>query len=84
MKAYKISTGDDPDKEPSPENGYKKAEKEISEKITTKIVNGLTEAIRNKGYTQNYVSAILKKYGYTKLEEIEAKNLANIKKDLEI
>lgn len=25
MKAYKISTGDDPDKEPSPENGYKKA-----------------------------------------------------------
>lgn len=27
MKAYKISTGDDPDKEPSPENGYKKGKK---------------------------------------------------------
>lgn len=27
MKGYKISTGDDPDKEPSPEQGYQKAEK---------------------------------------------------------
>ena len=27
MKAYKISTGDDPDKDASPENGYKKSEK---------------------------------------------------------
>lgn len=27
MKAYKISTGDDPDKEPSPDTGYKKKEK---------------------------------------------------------
>lgn len=27
MKAYKISTGDDPDKDPSPENGYKKGKK---------------------------------------------------------
>lgn len=27
MKAYKISTGDDPDKEPSPETGYKKKTK---------------------------------------------------------
>lgn len=26
MKAYKISTGDDPDKEPSPQNGYDKKE----------------------------------------------------------
>lgn len=25
MKAYKLSTGDDPDKDPSPEKGYKKA-----------------------------------------------------------
>lgn len=27
MKAYKISTGDDPDKDPSPENGYLKGQK---------------------------------------------------------
>lgn len=27
MKAYKISTGDDPDQDPSPENGYKKEQK---------------------------------------------------------
>lgn len=29
MKAYKISTGDDPDQDPSPENGYKKQSKTI-------------------------------------------------------
>lgn len=29
MKAYKISTGDDPDKDPSPEIGYKKETKKI-------------------------------------------------------
>lgn len=29
MKAYKISTGDDPDKDPSPETGYKKGTKKI-------------------------------------------------------
>ena len=28
MKAYKISTGDDPDKDASPEQGYKKETKE--------------------------------------------------------
>ena len=32
MKAYKISTGDDPDKEASPENGYNKEEKKASPK----------------------------------------------------
>ena len=29
MKAYKISTGDDPDKDPSPENGYQKSKQQI-------------------------------------------------------
>jgi len=32
MKAYKISTGDDPDKEPSPEKGYSKEEKTATTK----------------------------------------------------
>ena len=35
MKAYKISTGDDPDKDPSPENGLAKKETKAT-KITTK------------------------------------------------
>lgn len=30
MKAYKISTGDDPDKDPSPENGYQKDKQQIT------------------------------------------------------
>ena len=33
MKAYKITTGDDPDKEPSPENGYTKGTKATPEQI---------------------------------------------------
>lgn len=32
MKAYKISTGEDPDQEASPESGYKKVEKKATDK----------------------------------------------------
>lgn len=32
MKAYKLSTGDDPDKDPSPENGYERAEPKATDK----------------------------------------------------
>lgn len=35
MKAYKISTGDDPDKDASPENGYKKETKKQEQKTDT-------------------------------------------------
>lgn len=31
LKAYKIATGDDPDKDASPENGYKKEEKQTAD-----------------------------------------------------
>lgn len=49
MKAYKISTGDDPDKEASPENGYKKSktikkgDEEINLDITKDFNNLLVE-----------------------------------------
>lgn len=40
MKAYKLSTGDDPDKEASPENGYeKKAEPKATAKQVSMIEN---------------------------------------------
>lgn len=54
MKAYKLSTGDDPDKEASPETGYKKAEKKATEKqieLLEKYYKGenLTKLLSNRG-----------------------------------
>ena len=50
LKAYKIATGDDPDKEASPEKGYNKAtqEKTIEEKATQEQVDYINELV-NKG-----------------------------------
>lgn len=53
LKAYKIATGDDPDKEASPEKGYNKAtqEKTIEEKATQEQVDYINELV-NKGEIQ--------------------------------
>lgn len=63
MKAYKISTGDDPDKEPSPENGYKKAEKEA--KATPKQIELLL-----KIYKDDNLNKLLELNNITKIEDI--------------
>ena len=50
MKAYKISTGDDPDKEASPEKGYKKsktiikADEDVNVSLTQEFVKMLNES----------------------------------------
>ena len=44
MKAYKISTGDDPDKEASPEKGYRKNEGEINLDISVDFQKYLVES----------------------------------------
>jgi hypothetical protein len=44
MKAYKISTGEDPDKDPSPENGYEKAEPKASDKQISMLEDLYTDA----------------------------------------
>ena len=44
MKAYKLSTGDDPDKEASPENGYTKAEPKATDKQFDLIMDLFNEA----------------------------------------
>lgn len=75
MKAYKISTGDDPDKEASPENGYKKTE---SRKINLKELGILQQTIAKYNLTDERVNEILKKYGYTKLDEVDFENYAKI------
>ena len=64
MKAYKLSTGDDPDKDPSPENGYKKTQKaEI--KATPKQIELL-----NKYYQGENLTKLLEKNKLEKLEDM--------------
>ena len=64
MKAYKISTGDDPDKEPSPENGYKKAASKEA-KATPKQIELLL-----KIYKDDNLSKLLELNNITKIEDI--------------
>ena len=62
MKAYKMSTGDDPDKEASPENGYKKTktirkeDSEINLEITKDFNRLLIES-------ETDIDKLLKNYG---------------------
>ena len=62
MKAYKLSTGDDPDKEASPEHGY---EKKAEPKATTKQIS-LVEDL----YTDEEMERICKKAKITKIEDL--------------
>lgn len=64
MKAYKISTGDDPDKEPSPENGYKKAVPKEA-KATPKQIELLL-----KIYKDDNLNKLLELNNITKIEDI--------------
>lgn len=62
MKAYKLSTGDDPDKDPSPEEGYKKAPTKSAIVKATKgqldVLNKLSDADKEKIYTKYSVKSL--------------------------
>lgn len=58
MKAYKISTGDDPDKEPSPQEGYAKEEKTASPKQVEMLENYYTGENLNKLLEMNKVDCL--------------------------
>lgn len=64
MKAYKISTGDDPDKEASPENGYDKIEPTASEKQI---------AILLEYYEDENLDKLLKLNKIDKIEDLSMK-----------
>lgn len=61
---------------------------ELESKISEKLAESLREAIDNKIKARKYDSAFaqetLKKYGYRKIVEIKAKDLPDIKKELDI
>lgn len=49
MKAYKIATGDDPDKDASPEQGYAKTEEAILKSKIKSYGNKASELLKEKG-----------------------------------
>lgn len=73
MKAYKISTGDDPDKEASPEQGYTKTES----KATPKQIE-----ILEKVYTGETREKLLKANNIEKLEDLSVKKASELIKRL--
>lgn len=86
MKAYKMSTGDDPDQEASPENGY-----EVKSKTTPKVnteerispiqVQMLEAAISKYKISKENTHAILRKYGYDNMQQIKVKDYDKIVED---
>ena len=93
MKAYKLSTGDDPDKDPSPEDGYKKTTKSASKKqieLLEKYYKGenLNKLLTQRGIKKleelpmNEASEIIKKI-MDKAKEIDKEDKAMDKQDME-
>ena len=66
MKAYKISTGDDPDKEASPEKGYTKTDTKIT-KGNLNILQGLIKGLPD---SKDFYNNILKVYNITDLAQL--------------
>ena len=74
MKAYKLSTGDDPDKEASPENGYKKVAKQVG---NTKISPKQMELIQ-KYYQGENLTKLLEVNNLEKLEDMSINKASEI------
>ena len=74
MKAYKLSTGDDPDKEASPENGYKKATKQVGNaKISPKQIE-----LIQKYYQGENLTKLLEVNNLDKLEDMSINKASEI------
>lgn len=85
MKAYKISTGDDPDKEASPQTGYYKEKTSLNanQLIDDTKEKALRATIKRVGMSDERVLEILNTYGYKKLNEITLGNFPSIVKKFE-
>ena len=76
LMAFGLATEDD--------DGESLTRTKIRECISDKLVESLTEAIRNKEYTKGYIDSVLKKYNISSLSEIQVNDLPAIKKELDI
>lgn len=84
MKAYKLSTGDDPDKESSPEKGYTKKStqsKSVNELIATEEQKEKIKELYTTDEIKNYLMNVVKKNKLSDLTLIEASEF--IKKKME-
>ena len=68
MKAYKLSTGDDPDKEASPEKGYTREEQKATA-AQIDVLNKLSEEMKAKVYA---------KHGVAKIEDLTMKQASEL------
>ena len=73
MKAYKISTGDDPDKEASPEKGYARTTKISKPNITT-----LQNLIKTLPEPKGFYNELLDDYNITDLSQLTANQYGEI------
>jgi hypothetical protein len=86
MKAYKISTGDDPDKDASPENGYKKSKtiRKADEEINLDLTRDFNAVLIESGQD---IEDLLAHYGvdnYNELtDEQKIEAIAVMKKKIE-
>lgn len=84
MKSYKISTGEDPDQEPSPENGYKKQSKTIKkadEEVNLELTKEFMEALKTSGLELEKVLGHFEVDNYNLLtDEQKIKAIALMKK----
>lgn len=69
MKAYKISTGDDPDKDASPEQGYQREEKTASPKQIEML---------SKYYVDDNLKKLLEANKIEKLEDLPVKKASEL------
>lgn len=78
MKAYKLSTGDDPDNEASPKEGYKKVNKATPKQIELLLKwykdDNLTKLLKTNGIK------VIEDISFEKANELISKNLEKMKK----
>ena len=77
LKAYKLSTGDDPDKDPSPENGYSKTTTKKITKATARQVEVLS-----KVYVGDNLTKLLQANNIEKLEDLSVTKASELIKKL--
>lgn len=79
LRTFAIPTGEDPDKISSAETDAKiRAELEGNRKLNDKEIDILTKTIAKYNLTDEDVKAILIKYGYKELKDVDFENYAKI------
>lgn len=90
MKCYKVSTGDDPDKDASDSYNMsnknqivnKTANAETKKLITDNIINLFNKWVETNNIDKSIIDTILNKYGYKSINEVDMENYKKIVTEL--